>query len=269
MSTKIFEFLPNGQTLASLKKEARTLHKSGKTKSHTEALNILCSDVCGTSLNKASPNISITSPRIVDNTLLIPIKLDMDVYDRDGEIFNYFVAISNDTIALTSNDKINISDLQLDIHSLQLKNFIKIPVNSKDEAGWVIIFRHYKIIIRTNDEAICCDIYDLRESDEEDAFISLYVFFFEIFIEYLGYDMIENKKLSVHDASIALGHVIPTDSTTLCSFGGIEMILYGHSECNPSLQLATEQGVILGQIFDIIPKTLSEKSMMTSLFFIN
>ena len=313
MSTKIFEILPNGQTLASLKKEARKIHKSGKAKSHTSALNALYKEIGGTSLNKASPEIKMNSPRIVNDTLFIPVKLDMDVFDKDGSSFNYFVAMNNEKLSLSNELSIDLSRYNLDINKLELKNFRKIPNELNGSEGWYITFDEIQIIISSNDEGILCDIYDIAE-DDEDCIDTTYAFYNELFEEYLGYEFIENQELSDYEAAYKLGHVLDMDRTVICSIGGAYLQLYSTFivntgeelltpeqivslvkienlgekdffnwlegkhydkfenwivETTPYFGMETEDGEVLGEIFDTLPKTLSERCLLAAESFIS
>lgn len=82
---KKFEFLPNGQTISEFKGEAKKLHKSGGAESHSDALNKLSKMKFNIAYNKLSPSVQVSSPRIVDSVLYVPIEIDLRHFD--GEVF--------------------------------------------------------------------------------------------------------------------------------------------------------------------------------------
>jgi hypothetical protein len=298
---KKFEFLPNGKTLASFKKEAKAIHKSGKAKSHSAALNALSKDLFNIAFNKLKPEINQSSPMIIKNTLYVPLQVDLSHFDEQGS-FCYYVAISNDTLALARDMTLSLESLNVDIHSLTLENFCK---TGKNECWW-INFGETQLEIKLTDEGVVCDV--LTDNGDE-VIDSAYVFYTEILEMFIKID----ADISDYKAAYLFGHDSRASKTVICTIGGISACLYGtflidtggeilspneivsmckvdglpeaklfswlqgkdypefaHYEVltTPFLGLESENGEVIGNIFDFMPRCLSQSALMIAEHFI-
>lgn len=222
---KKFEFLPNGQTISEFKGEAKKLHKSGCAESHSDALNKLSKMKFNIAYNKLSPSVHVSSPRIVDSVLYVPIEIDLRHFDGEG-FFHYYVAMNSDVIALTRELKADISSHEVNVANLKHGDF------SKDLSGngWWITFSNICVGIKATDEGIVCDVVENGEVIE-----STYAFHEEL---YSGDDVFGEDRLSHivpfnilgqsdYKASHILGHKCYASRTRIFTFGGLGLCLYG------------------------------------------
>lgn len=227
---KIFEFLPNGQTLLSFKAEAKKLHRAGGAKTHSKALNALSIERLQMPYKKALKQAQAQSPLLNQEGMipfcLLPIQLkasDLSLPDSLGTV-TYYVKVDESSVRLSSSDCLEMPNYFFP-NKASLGHFEK----HTERSGWNFFpygkqnSRYFFSVYRA-DEGIVLD-----EWSDDECIDSIYLAFDEIFESTETFDKLALKGAEVSCYSLAyeLGQANEGDTAKLVTIGGIELQLCG------------------------------------------
>jgi hypothetical protein len=185
-SKKIFTFFSNGQTVNTIKNEAKKAHKAKKYNTHSEALNAISKSISNLSFNAAVKVAENESPFLLEDTLYFPL------------IFNgktlYVTIKDNKVLVPTSEDFPDTLSFPFDhLVSVNVKDTAFKSIE-KANNGWIYYLErnteteeseHIEIYI--TDEGIVADFICVEEEGDNclspKTLLSTFAFWNEIFSE--------------------------------------------------------------------------------------
>jgi hypothetical protein len=225
LKSKNFTFFPDGQTLVSIKNQAKKEHKSGKYTTRTSALNSISKSICDQSFNKAVSIFESKSPYTKESKLYIPL------FDHENN--KYTVVVDENVAEIMSDFKIELP-YYVSPGNVTYKSFEKI------DNGWIVNLDvklsndKAFLEIKTTDEGIVIDLYYNEYLSDEDGYATLsldstWAMFSEILEFYPIYSHFNFKKgeITDYEAAIQLNHKTIDETTEIARYGDYRLALCG------------------------------------------
>lgn len=276
MNTKnIFTFFKNGQTVNSIKNEAKKLQKSGKFSTRSSALNSLSKEICGLSFNKAVKIAELASPFELNNRVYFP-------FFNEGNKMN--VVMKKDHVCITGDFVVNFPD-ECSLGVVSFKSF------EKTTSGWIFeIYSNVKSCptlilgesdqrfgtkdysiryffeIKESDDGILVDLWCEEETGEGVELISLgsnFAYWNEIFEETDDFEKLDfegGNAISDMHAAIQLNHTTIDQRSELARYKNMVLSLVG------AVQILTPDGEYLcgKRVFSIVDDGVCSKKELIS-----